>query len=104
MERIQKLKGMLESSPTDCFLLHALGLEYVKLNEPGIAVDYFKKVISIDENYVGTYYHLAKTIQKMENMDEAIEWYEKGILIATQLKDQHAKNELQMALEELTDG
>jgi tetratricopeptide (TPR) repeat protein len=72
MERIEKLKSMLLQSPEDCFVYHALGLEYVKLNDFENAVDYFNQVIFIDESYVGTYYHLAKTLEKLNEIEEAI--------------------------------
>lgn len=102
MERIEKLKQMLQSSPHDCFLLHALGLEYIKLDEIKTGIEYFEKVIAANENYVGTYYHLAKAYEKMGNEIKAVEIYENGIAIATKMKDNHARNELQMALEDLT--
>lgn len=102
MDRIQKLTQMLEASPRDCFLLHALGLEYIKLGELNNALNYFEKVIASDKNYVGTYYHLAKVYEKIGEEANAIETYENGIQVAILLKDQHAKNELQMALEDLT--
>lgn len=101
MERIEKLKGMLLESPNDCFIYHALGLEYVKLNDLDNALDYFNQAIFIDEYYVGTYYHLAKTLEKLNENEQAIEIYEKGIEIAKEMKDNHARNELQMALEDL---
>ena len=101
MERIEKLKSMLLQSPEDCFVYHALGLEYVKLNDFENALDYFNQVIFIDESYVGTYYHLAKTLEKLNEIEEAISIYEKGIEIAKLLKDNHARNELQMALDDI---
>lgn len=101
MERIEKLKSMLLQSPEDCFVYHALGLEYVKLNDLENALDYFNQVLFIDESYVGTYYHLAKTLEKLNETEQAIEIYEKGIEIAKLLKDNHARNELQMALDDL---
>lgn len=94
---------MLATSPEDCFLMHALALEYLKLGETAKALSFFEKVISTDSHYVGTYYHLAKTYEKTNQMAKAVDAYEKGIQIATALRDQHAKNELQMALEEITD-
>ena len=63
--------------------------------------DYFNQVIFIDESYVGTYYHLAKTLEKLNEIEEAISIYEKGIEIAKLLKDNHARNELQMALDDI---
>ncbi len=103
MERIDKLKEMLSASPEDCFLLHALGLEYMKLDEVETAVTFFEKVLSANENYTGTYYHLAKAYERMNNPLKAITTYEKGITIAQGQKDNHARNELQMALDEITE-
>jgi tetratricopeptide (TPR) repeat protein len=100
--RIEKLKFFIDNSPNDCFLWHALGLEYLKLEKKEDAISCFEKVLQIDENYVGTYYHLAAT--KIEiNLQEAIEIYKKGITVAQKLNDNHAKNELQMALNDIED-
>lgn len=103
MDRVQKLEEMLLQSPHDCFLLHALGLEYVKNNELEKAILFFKQVLIQDEKYVGTYYHLAKTYEKQFEIEKAIETYSKGIIIARQLNDKHAASELQMALDDITD-
>jgi tetratricopeptide (TPR) repeat protein len=103
MQRIQKLQEMLSASPNDCFLMHALGLEFLKINQLEEAITYFEQVILTDKNYVGTYYHLAKTLERLNNKEEAIKIYEQGIEIANFAKDNHSRNELQMALEDLTD-
>lgn len=103
MNRIEKLNQMLLLQPTDCFLHHALGLEWIKLGEMEKALNSFLNVISNDENYVGTYYHLAKTYEKMGQTEQAIVMYEKGIKIAIKCNDKHAKNELQMALDDIMD-
>ncbi len=101
--RLQKILSMIESSPQDCFLHHAAGLEYQKIFDHQRAVDYFQKVIQIDKNYTGTYYHLAKSYQALDNISKAIETIETGKKIATLNQDKHAWNELEMALQELTD-
>lgn len=103
MNRIEKLNEMLLLQPTDCFLHHALGLEWIKLGEMEKALNCFLNVISNDENYVGTYYHLAKTYEQMGQTEQAIVMYEKGIKIAIKCNDKHAKNELQMALDDIMD-
>lgn len=94
---------MLESSPDDCFLNHALGLEYLKFGKIEEAIQRFLNVLRADTNYVGTYYHLAKAYESIKEQDKAVEVYEKGINVANNLKDHHARNELQMALDELID-
>ncbi len=102
-DRKEKIREMLQASPGDCFLWHALGLEWVKAGDYPQAVECFEKVLQVDEKYIGTYYHLAKTHEKLGQIPEAIGIYEKGIELATLLKDGHARNELHMALEDLTD-
>lgn len=101
--RIDKIQSMLQQSPNDCFLWHALGLEYSKQNMWQQSVDCYTKVLTIDTHYVGTYYHLAKTYERIQNFELAIQTYEKGIQIANEVKDMHARNELQMALDDLRD-
>jgi Tfp pilus assembly protein PilF len=102
-ERIQKLLELLAASPRDCFLMHALGLEYLKRNEISKSIEYFLRVLHTDNDYVGTYYHLAKAYERVEQQQDAVRTYRQGIQVATKLKDQHAKNELQMALDDLLD-
>ena len=101
MERIEKLKAYLEKEPGDSFLRHALGLEYVKLGNDEEARTAFETVVTTDPAYVGTYYHLAKLLEKMGDSSGAMKIYEQGIIQAKVAGDNHAKNELQMALDEL---
>ena len=101
MERIEKLKAYLEKEPGDSFLRHALGLEYVKLGKDEEAKAAFETVVNNDPGYVGTYYHLAKLLEKMGDSGGAMKIYEQGITIAKTAGDNHARNELQMALDEL---
>ena len=75
----------------------------IKIGELERAIESFEKVIAFNKNYVGTYYHLAQTFEKQNKLDQAIAIYNDGIQIASLVKDQHAKNELQMALDELID-
>lgn len=102
MNRIEKLKEMLAADPGDSFLLHALGLEYSKLGDDETARDYFQGVLSANPNYVGTYYHLAKLLERNGDEQGAIQVYEKGMEVAKSAGDQHALGELRGALEELT--
>lgn len=103
MDRTSKIKQMLEQSPKDCFLWHALGLEYQKLQDMPQALACFERVLTINKEYLGTYYHLGKTLEMAGRTEQAIQAYQDGITIAVKLKDNHARNELQMALDDLTD-
>ena len=41
-ERIEKIKSFLQATPADCFLNHALALEYVKIGDEDNARKYFE--------------------------------------------------------------
>lgn len=101
MERINKLRTFLEANPQDPFLNHALALELMKLGDDGEARRIFEELLTRDPSYIGSYYHLARLLERTGERELAIAWYEKGMAAAKQVKDQHAYNELQAAYEDL---
>ena len=102
MDRIEKLKEFLKASPTDSFLLHALALEYIKLGNDEEARRLFEELLNREPGYVGSYYHLAKLLERNDHTDEAITVYERGMEEAKKAGDNHAFGELRGAYEELT--
>lgn len=101
MDRIKKLQEFLERQPDDAFLLHALALEYLKINDLGAARALFEKVLHRDPAYTGTYYHLAKLLETQGEKQEAIRVYELGMEACAEADDQHALRELKAAYEDL---
>jgi Tfp pilus assembly protein PilF len=102
MDRIEKIKEFLKATPADNFLQHALALEYVKIGEDEQAKNIFQTLLANDPGYVGSYYHLAKLLERNNETDAAISIYEKGMEAAKNAGDQHAFGELRGAWEELT--
>lgn len=102
MNRIDKIKEMLQQSPGDSFLNHALALEHIKLGDDLAARDLFEQLLHREPGYVGSYYHLAKLLERIGETDKAITVYEKGMEIAKTAGDNHALGELRSAYEELT--
>ncbi|NBY25657.1 MAG: hypothetical protein EBQ65_08400 [Chitinophagaceae bacterium] len=102
MDRIAKLQEMLAQSPGDSFLQHALALEFIKRGDDLKARRYFEELLGSDPMYVGSYYHLAKLLERNGDTSAAIATYEKGMEQAKKVQDQHAYNELRGAWEELT--
>lgn len=92
---------MLAQNSGDSFLQHALALEYVKLKRDAEAKELFQTLLTSDEKYVGSYYHLGKLLERAGEKEEAIAVYEKGMQVAKGLKDNHAYNELMAAYEDL---
>jgi len=103
MDRIEKLKEFLEKDPYDAFVKHALALEYVKLGDEAAARRLWEEILERDPSYIGSYYHLAKLLERTGEKEQAIKWYEKGMEAARAAKQMKAYNELQAAYEDLTD-
>ena len=102
MDRIERLKEFLVVNPLDCFVKHALALEYVKIGDDQTARQLFEEVLQTDQNYIGSYYHLAKLLERLNDADAAIAVYEKGMQKAKEKGDTHALSELRSAYEDLT--
>ena len=103
MSRIAKLQELLESNGDDSFLQHALALEYVKEGDDQKARLLFESILTREPSYAGSYYHLGKLLERLNEIPLAITWYEKGLAICKASNDRHAYSELQGALEEITD-
>ena len=100
-DRVARLKAFLEQSPNDCFLNHALALEYIKVGDEQGAKQLFEKTLQHDPNYIATYYHLGKLLERVGEQPRAIEIYEKGMAVCKAANEMHTYNELQGAYEEL---
>ena len=103
MEKIEKLKSFLVSSPDDSFLKHALALEYVKMGRDDLARALFEGILNRDPTYIGSYYHLGRLLERLGEKENAKSWLEKGLVASKLAGDQHAQRELQAAYEDLID-
>lgn len=101
MSRVDKILEMIQSGGKDSFLQHALALEYIKIGQYQDAMEQFVDLLSSNPDYVGSYYHLAKLYERLNELEQAISTYEKGMEVAKKLKDQHAYNELLAAKDDL---
>ena len=102
MDRIARIKELLQSQPNDAFLQHALALEYIKLGDDSGARALFEALLAREPGYVGSYYHLAKLLERQGEEQAAISVYEEGMRQARAASDNHAFSELRSAYEELT--
>ena len=104
MDRIGKLLEYLKANDKDSFLQHALALEYIKVGKDDEARKLFNDILLREPTYVGSYYHLAKLLERVGDNQKAIRIYERGMLEAKKAGDNHAYNELQAAYEDLVDS
>ena len=103
MSRIEKLLEFMKTAGKDSFLQHALALEYIKVGNDTEARKLFNEILLREPTYIGSYYHLAKLLERVGDNEKAIKIYERGILEAKKAGDNHSYNELQAAYEDLTD-
>lgn len=101
MERIEKLMEFLLANPADSFVQHALALEYIKLGNDKEARHLFETVLKREPGYIGSYYHLAKLLERTGQNEEAVKVYERGMEEAKRASDNHSLSELRSAYEEL---
>lgn len=99
--RLQKLAEMLEKQPHDTFLLYAMGMEYLGMNDVNVAEKYFKQVLEVDTNNVASHYQLGILFTQLNREDEAQLVLEKGLELAKQKGDLKTQNEFRSALDEL---
>jgi len=71
------------------------GLAKIIFEEPPqgsfeIALEYFEKSINLEPEYIGTYYWLGKTYQKLERFDDALIIFEQGIELSPPYKREEA--------------
>ena len=102
MDRIERIKEMLQENPRDSFLCHALALEYIKIGNDSDARKLFEAVLENEPGYIGSYYHFAKLLERTGEAGAAIKVYEKGMEEAKKVGDDHSLSELRSAFEELT--
>jgi tetratricopeptide (TPR) repeat protein len=96
--RLEKLKGMLEKSPGDTFLLYAMALEYRKIGDAKRAMEFLEKVIQHDWGFCYAYHQKGLTMESMGDMEGAKAAYRQGIDAAARKGDRHAGEEIAAAL------
>ena len=101
MDRIKKLKEFLAENPSDAFLNHALALEYIKTGNDFEARQLFEELLKREPGYLGSYYHLAKLLERNGHRDSAIRIYQQGMEVAKNAGDNFAFGELRNAYDEL---
>ncbi len=101
MDRIEKLKEYMKTAQKDSFLQHALALEYIKVGNDTEARSLFNDILKREPTYIGSYYHLGKLYERLDDIPKAIRVYERGMEESRKAGDQHTYNELQAAFEDI---
>jgi tetratricopeptide (TPR) repeat protein len=98
-ERAKKLETMLAKTPGDPFLLYGLAMEHKKAGDHGKAIDYLDRTLQADAGYCYAYFQKGQTFELDGRIDEAKNVYRKGIAAAIKKGDEHARSEIEGALQ-----
>lgn len=94
--RIEILQQLLDQDPASTFARYGLAMEFVKSGDLDRAVAAFAEVTKTDPNYSAAYFHGGQTLEKLGKLDEARDFYRRGIAVT---RDPHARSELEAALD-----
>jgi Tfp pilus assembly protein PilF len=94
-----RLVAMLEKQPNDAFLLYSLGMEYKNAGDPARGLEWFDRTLRADPNYCYAYFQKGQAHESIGDADAAKRAYREGIEAAKRSGDEHARSELQGALE-----
>jgi tetratricopeptide (TPR) repeat protein len=87
---------MLALQPENTFARYGLAMEHVRLGQLELGVTEFESLLAGEPHYSAAYFHGGQTLEKLGRMDDAREWYRRGIGVT---RDPHARSELQAALD-----
>ena len=97
--RLEILKSMVEQNPTDSFARYGLAMEYRNSGDLQAAMAEFRSLMSINPDYSPAYFHGGQTLERMGLLDEARAVYTKGVEVTIRTGNEHARSEMQGALD-----
>ena len=104
MSRKDQVLSLLEDNPSDGFLLFALAKEYEKEGAEADAREVYERIVREHPDNPGTYYHLGKLLERVNEPAAADRTYAAGIAKTKSLGERHAMRELMGARMELGFG
>jgi len=97
--RLDILKTMVEQNPADTFARYGLAMEYRNTGDLESAVGEFHTLMTANPDYAPAYFHGGQTLERLGRIEEARQVYLQGIEVTTRSGNQHARSEMQGALD-----
>ena len=99
--RLEMLEDALQASPDNPFLRYGLAMELKTGGRDEEAWKQFEHLLTHHPDYWATYLHAGILLVKMQRREEARQVMTRGLEVTERLKNQHARDELQAALNDL---
>jgi predicted Zn-dependent protease len=100
-QRLEAFQKFVLARPDDPFTRYALAMHLRGMGRLAEAVDAFTGLTGRSPDYIPTWLMLGQTLEAAGRLDEAAQAYQDGMAAATRMQDQHARGELEAALEAL---
>jgi tetratricopeptide (TPR) repeat protein len=100
-KRLLMHEAMIAKGTQDPFVRYARALELRGLDQPEAALEALSEVRELHPRYVASYLMAGQLATELGRDDEARRWLTQGIEVAKAERDEHARSELQTALDAL---
>jgi tetratricopeptide (TPR) repeat protein len=101
-KRIERLDKLIAQGTRDPFVRYARALELRGLGQLEQALAALDEVRGLHPDYVPTFLMAGQIATELELVAQARAWLEQGIAVAKAARDEHARSELQTALDALS--
>ncbi len=101
-QRLEKLFAMHAENPADSFVLYAIGMEYLGVNQPDEAIRYFEMCLKEDPKNISTFYQLGLLYNSLGQEEKALGFLEQGISLLDSVKDRKTFLEFKSLMEEIS--
>lgn len=99
--RLQTLERLIEKGSRDPFVRYARALELRGMGEVQHALHALHEVRRQHPEYVPTFLMAGQMAAELDQLEEAREWFTQGMRVASAARDEHARSELEAALQTL---
>jgi len=99
MDRLDSLRMLIQQDPKNRLARYGLAMELANQGNLEAAVSEFRALIDTNPDYAYAYFHCGQMLEKLDRPDEARDTYRQGLEAAGRSGDDHARSELQGALD-----
>lgn len=96
--RLEILEQMVQQDPSNSFARYGFAMELVNNGRLEEALRQFHALLEKAPNYSAAYYHGGQVSERLNRIEEARDFYEKGIEVTTRTGDGHTRAEIEAAL------